>query len=79
MNDKAIIHSPIHTGGPRFPYIYALLKAAGHDSAKATEILRDALCNDTHARSWIKVIAASRWSVLSASSPHVRKYARWLH
>jgi hypothetical protein len=51
----------------RFPYIYALLKAAGHDSAKAAEILRDAQRNDTHARIWIKVIAASRRSVLPAS------------
>jgi hypothetical protein len=49
-------------GDRRFPRIYALLKAAGHDSAKAAEILRDARCNDAHARTWIKTIAASRWS-----------------
>jgi hypothetical protein len=53
----------------RFPRIYALLKAAGHDSMKATEILRDARYNDAHARIWIKAIAASRRSVLLTSFP----------
>jgi hypothetical protein len=43
-----------------FPRIYAMLKAAGHDPAKAAEILLDARRNDLHARSWIGVIAASR-------------------
>ncbi len=51
----------------RFPHIYALLKAAGHDPAKAAEILLDAQRKDAHARIWIRTIAASRRSVLPAS------------
>lgn len=43
-----------------FPRIYAMLKAAGHDPAKAAEILLDARWNDPHARMWIVAIAASR-------------------
>jgi hypothetical protein len=43
----------------------ALLKAAGHDSAKAAEILIDAPRKDAHARIWIKRLAASRRSVLT--------------
>jgi hypothetical protein len=53
------------TGEIRFPRIYALLMAAGHDSAKAAEILFDARCKDIHARVWIKTIAASRRSLLT--------------
>jgi hypothetical protein len=45
----------------RFPRITALLNAAGHDPAKAAEILRDAQRDDLHARAWIGAIAASRW------------------
>ena len=81
------------TGELRFPHIYELLKAAGHDSAMASEILRDARCKDLHARVWIKTIAASRRSVLSAPFPQIGKYialhspdlalltsgSRWLH
>jgi hypothetical protein len=58
--------------GNRFPHIYALLRATGHDAALAAKILRDARCNDTHARIWIKTIATSRWSVLPASFPRIR-------
>ena len=46
----------------RLPRIYALLKAAGHDAAKAAEILIDAQRKDAHARIWIRTIAASRRS-----------------
>jgi hypothetical protein len=45
----------------RFPRITALLEAAGHDPAKAAEILFDAQRKDLHARTWIAAIAASRW------------------
>jgi hypothetical protein len=45
----------------RFPHVTALLKAAGHDPAKAAEILLDAQRNDLHARTWIAAIAACRW------------------
>jgi hypothetical protein len=48
----------------RFSRIHLLLRAAGHDPAKAAEILRDARRKDAHARVWIKTIAASRRSVL---------------
>ena len=44
----------------RYPHIYAMLKAAGHDSAKAAEIVIDAQRKDAHARIWIKTLAASR-------------------
>jgi hypothetical protein len=47
----------------RFPRIYAMIKAAGHDSAKAAEILIDAQRKDAHARIWIKALAAARRSV----------------
>jgi hypothetical protein len=42
----------------RFPHIYALLKAAGHDAAKAAEIVNDAQDKDAHARAWIKAVLA---------------------
>ncbi len=58
-----------------FPRIYAMLKAAGHDPAKAAEILIDAQRKDAHARIWIKTLAASRRSVLPASS----QTRHWLH
>jgi hypothetical protein len=48
----------------RFPRIYAMLRAAGHDPAKAAEILNDAKRKDDHARAWIGAIAASRRSVI---------------
>ena len=51
----------------RFHRIFALLKAAGHDAAKAAEIVIDAQRKDAHARIWIRTIAASRRSVLLAS------------
>jgi hypothetical protein len=51
-----------------FPHIYALLMTAGHDEAKTAEILMDALRKDSDARIWIRTIAASRRSVLPASS-----------
>jgi hypothetical protein len=41
-----------------------MLKAAGHDSAKAAEIVIDAQRKDAHARIWIKTLAASRRSVM---------------
>jgi hypothetical protein len=41
-----------------------MLKAAGHDSAKATEIVIDAQRKDAHARIWIKTLTASRRSVM---------------
>lgn len=44
----------------RLPRIYALLRAVGHDAAKAAEIVSDAQRKDAHARAWIKVIVASR-------------------
>jgi hypothetical protein len=51
----------------RFPRIFALLKAAGHDAIKAAEIVIDAQRKDLHARIWIRTIAASRRSVLPSS------------
>ena len=62
------------TDETRFPRIYALLKAAGHDAAKAAEIVSDAQRKDDHARAWIKAIVASRRPVLQASS-QMRKHA----
>jgi hypothetical protein len=53
----------------RFARIYALLKGAGHDPAKAAEIQMDARRKDAHARIWIKTIAGSRQSVLLPASP----------
>jgi hypothetical protein len=47
----------------RWPRIYSMLKAAGHDPAKAAEILIDAQRQDAHARIWIKTLAASRQHV----------------
>jgi hypothetical protein len=58
------------TDETRFPRIYALLRAAGHDAAKAAEILSDAEHKDDHARIWIKTIADSRRSVLQKHALH---------
>jgi hypothetical protein len=62
------------TDESRFPRIYALLRAAGHDAAEAAEIVSDAERKDDHARAWIKAIVASRRSVLQGSS-EIRKHA----
>jgi hypothetical protein len=42
----------------RWPRIYRMLRAAGHDPAKAAEILVDAQSKDDHARAWIKAVIA---------------------
>jgi hypothetical protein len=62
------------TDETRFPRIYALLRAAGHDAAQAAEIVSDAQRKDDHARAWIKAIVASRRPVLQAP-PQMRKHA----
>jgi hypothetical protein len=46
------------TAEVRWPRIYRTLRAAGHDPAKATEILLDAKRKDNHARAWIKAVLA---------------------
>jgi hypothetical protein len=42
----------------RWPRIYRVLRAAGHDPANAAEILLDARRKDNHARPWIKAVLA---------------------
>jgi hypothetical protein len=46
------------TAEVRWPRIYRMLRAGGHDPAKATEILLDAQRKDDHARAWIKAVHA---------------------
>jgi len=46
------------TAEVRWPRIYSMLKEAGHDAAKAAEILLDAQRKDDHARAWIKAALA---------------------
>jgi hypothetical protein len=46
------------TAEVRWPRIYRMLTAAGHDPAKAAEILLDAQRKDNHARAWIKAVLA---------------------
>jgi hypothetical protein len=44
------------TAEVRWPGMYRMLRAAGHDPALATEILLDAQRKDDHARAWIKAV-----------------------
>ena len=46
------------TAEVRWPRIHKMLRAAGHDRVKATEILLDAQGKDNHARAWIKAVLA---------------------
>ena len=46
------------TAEVRWPRIYRMLRAAGHDPALAAEILLDAKRKDDHARMWIKAVLA---------------------
>jgi hypothetical protein len=61
---KRVGRSRSETVETRWPRIYVLLKAAGHDPATAAEILNDAKRKDDHARAWIRAITASRRSVM---------------
>ena len=40
----------------RWPRIYRMLRAAGHNPALANEILVDAQRKDVHARAWLKEV-----------------------
>ena len=60
---RAAVTTRSETAETRWPRIYVLLKAAGHDPARAAEILRAAKRKDSHARIWIKTLARSRRSV----------------
>jgi hypothetical protein len=44
----------------RYPRIYRLLKGAGHDPAKAVELLLDAKRGDEWALIWIRVLRRNR-------------------
>ena len=44
----------------KYPRIYAMLKAYGHDPAKAAEIILDAQRHDAHALAWIRIIRSHR-------------------
>ena len=44
----------------RYPRIYRLLKRAGHDPAKAIELLLDAMRGDEWALRWIKMLHSHR-------------------
>ena len=44
----------------RYPRIYRLLKDAGHDPAKAVELLLDAKRGDEWALTWIKMLYRNR-------------------
>ena len=44
----------------RYPRIYRLLKDAGHDPAKAVELLLDAKRGDEWALIWIRVLRRNR-------------------
>jgi hypothetical protein len=56
---RTIADCRLHSAYPR---ISALLNAAGHDPAKAAEILLDAKRRDTHARAWIGALFKFRWA-----------------
>ena len=44
----------------RYPLVYRLLKDAGHDPAKAVELLLDAKRGDEWALIWIRVLRRNR-------------------
>lgn len=44
----------------KYLHIYKLLKAAGHDAAKAAEIVLDARRRDEFSRQWIGVLFHQR-------------------
>ena len=44
----------------RYPLVYRLLKDAGHDPAKAVELLLDAKRGDEWALTWIKMLYRNR-------------------
>ena len=44
----------------RYPLVYRLLKDAGHDPAKAAELLLDAKRGDEWALIWIRVLRRNR-------------------
>jgi hypothetical protein len=46
------------TAEVRWPRIYRVFRAVGHDPAPATEIVLDAKRKDDHARAWIKAVLA---------------------
>ena len=46
----------------RYPLVYRLLKDAGHDPAKAVELLLDAKRGDEWALIWIRVLRRNRKS-----------------
>lgn len=40
----------------KYRRIYAMLKAFGHDPAKAAEIIHDAQRHDAHALKWVRAV-----------------------
>ena len=49
----------------RYPLVYRLLKDAGHDPAKAVELLLDAKRGDEWALTWIKMLYRNRKGFMS--------------